>query len=141
MAAQRRGAAMAEKVAAQMAENVAAQRRLGQQFSEGNGDGFAVMGVAVVAAAVAVVHHPPLFACGCSSTAPSSLVRTPPPPVRGNHQIAASGPLFVFVTDVRMYFPILHIFKVGTPYTQTDRHRQTDADRQTPTDKHRQTTV
>ncbi len=56
-----------------------AQRRLGR-FSDGNGDGGAVMGVAVVvaAAAVAVVHHPPLSACGCSSAAPdgtpSSLV-------------------------------------------------------------------
>jgi hypothetical protein len=29
-----------------------------------------VMGVAVVAMAVAVVHRPPLFACGCSSAAP-----------------------------------------------------------------------
>ncbi len=38
-----------------------AQRRLGR-FSDGNGDGGAVMGVAVVAAAVAVVHRPPLFA-------------------------------------------------------------------------------
>ncbi len=38
-----------------------AQRWLGR-FSNGNGDGGAVMGVAVVAAAVAVVHRPPLFA-------------------------------------------------------------------------------
>jgi hypothetical protein len=29
-----------------------------------------VMGVAVVAVAVAVVHRRPLFACGCSSAAP-----------------------------------------------------------------------
>jgi hypothetical protein len=29
-----------------------------------------VMGVAVVAVAVAVVHRPPLFVCGCSSAAP-----------------------------------------------------------------------
>jgi hypothetical protein len=36
-----------------------AQRRL---FSYGNGDGGAVMGVAVMAAVVAVVHRPPLFA-------------------------------------------------------------------------------
>jgi len=50
-----------------------AQRRLGR-FSNGNGDGGAVMGVAVVAAAVAAVHRPPLFACGCSSAAPD---RTP----------------------------------------------------------------
>jgi len=54
-----------------------AQRRLGR-FSDGNGDGGTVMGVAVVAAAVAVVHRPPLFVCGCSSAAPdgtpSSLV-------------------------------------------------------------------
>jgi len=47
-----------------------AQRRLGR-FSDGNGNGGAVMEVAVVVAAVAVVHRPPLFACGCSSAAPS----------------------------------------------------------------------
>lgn len=46
-----------------------AQRRL-RRCSDGNGDGGAVMGVAVVAVAVAVVHRPPLFACGCSSAAP-----------------------------------------------------------------------
>ena len=49
-----------------------AQRWLGR-FSDGNGDGGAVMGVAVVAAAVAVVHRPPLFACGCSSAAPDGM--------------------------------------------------------------------
>jgi len=52
-----------------------AQRRLGW-FSDSNGNGGAVMGVAVVAVAVVVVHRPTLFACGCSSAAPSSLVRT-----------------------------------------------------------------
>jgi len=51
-----------------------AQRWLGR-FSDGNGDGGAVMGVAVVvaaaaAAAVAVVRCPPFFACGCSSATP-----------------------------------------------------------------------
>ena len=38
-----------------------AQRWL-RRRSDGNGDGGAVMGVTVVAVAVAVVHHPPLFA-------------------------------------------------------------------------------
>jgi hypothetical protein len=46
-----------------------AQRWL-RRRSDGNGDGGAVMGVTVVAVAEAVVHRPPLFACGCSSAAP-----------------------------------------------------------------------
>ena len=50
------------------------QQRLGR-FSDGNGECGTVMGVAVVAVVVVVVHRPPLFACGCSSAAPSSLVR------------------------------------------------------------------
>ena len=49
-----------------------AQQRLGR-FSNDNGDGGAVKGVAVVAAAVAVVHRPPLFAFGCSSAAPDGM--------------------------------------------------------------------
>jgi hypothetical protein len=50
---------------------VTAQQRQWRR-SDGNGDGGAVMGVAVVtvAVAVAVVHRPPLFVCGCSSAAP-----------------------------------------------------------------------
>jgi hypothetical protein len=63
MVAQRWGAAMV----------MTAQQRL-RRCSDGNGDGGAVMGVAVVAVAVAVVHRPPLFACGYSSPAPD---RTP----------------------------------------------------------------
>jgi hypothetical protein len=96
-----------------------AQRWL-RRCSNGNGDGGAVMGVV----AVAVVHRPPLFACGCSSAAPDgtpySLVTccTSAAP----HRLIRCPPLFV--TDVRMYFPILHIFNVGTPYTQTDTRRR-----------------
>ena len=48
-----------------------AQRRL-RRCSDGNGDGGAAMGVAVVAEA-ADVRRPPLFACGCSSAAPEDL--------------------------------------------------------------------
>ena len=81
----------------------AVQRQLWRR-SDGNGDGGAAMGVAVVAVA-ADVHHPPLFACGCSSAAPDG---NPP----------------LFATDVRDVFCIfllsLHIFNVGIPYTQTD---------------------
>ncbi len=54
---------MGQRWGAAMAEKVAAQRRLWRR-SDGNGDGGAAMGVAVVAAA-ADVHRPSLFACGC----------------------------------------------------------------------------
>jgi hypothetical protein len=61
------------------------------------------MGVAVVAAAaaVAVVHRPPLFACGCYLPLPTVAL--------------LSSPL-----TLGMYFPSLHIFNVGIPNTQTD---------------------
>ena len=81
-----------------------AQRRL-RRRSDGNGDGGAVMGVAVVA--VAVVHHPPLFACGCSSAAPdgtpSSLVlATSAAPHRFEDALLSlsltSGCIFLFYT-------------------------------------------
>jgi hypothetical protein len=76
--AQRWGAAMAEKVAAQ---------RWQWRRSDGLGGAATAMMMAVQRwgwqwwrrrAAVAVVNHPPLFACGCSSAAsspqtPSSL--------------------------------------------------------------------
>ncbi len=99
-----------------------AQRRL-RRRSNGNGDGGAVMGVAVVAVAVAVVYRPPLFACGCSSAAPNG---TPPLFLTcctsaAPHRLDA---LLSLSLTSGMYFPILHIFNVGTPYRRTD--RQTD---------------
>ena len=97
-----------------------AQRQL-RRRSDGNGDGSAVMGVAVVVVAVAVVHHPPLFACGCSSAAPDpsslcTICRSP--------QIRDA--LLSLSLTSGMYFPILHIFNIGTPYTQTDGHQTPD---------------
>jgi hypothetical protein len=38
-----------------------------------------VMGVAVVAMAVVVVHRSPLFVCGCSSTPPLFVLYLPLP--------------------------------------------------------------
>ncbi len=74
------------------------------------------MGVAVVAVAVAVVHRPPLFACGCSSAAPdpSSLCTCSAAPHR---LVDALLPLSL---TSGMYFPFLHIFNVGTPYRRTE---------------------
>jgi hypothetical protein len=86
---------------------MAAQRLL-QPRSDGNGDGDAAMGVAVVVVA-ADVCCPPLcvWLLICCSR------RCPP----------------LFATDVRDVFCIfllsLHIFNVGTPYTQTDTDRWT----------------
>jgi hypothetical protein len=83
------------------------QRRL-RRCSDGNGDGDVVMGVAVVVMAVAVVHYPPLFACGCSSAAPdgtpSSLVTccTSADPHRFKDALLSlsltSGCIFLFYT-------------------------------------------
>ena len=81
------------------------------------------MGVAVVAVAVAVVHRPPLFACGCSSAAPdpSSLC---------TYLLSAAPQIVDALLSLSltsgMYFPILHIFNVGTPYGQTDTRQTPD---------------
>jgi hypothetical protein len=89
------------------------QRRL-RRRSDGNGDRGAVMGVAVEAVVVAVVHRPPLFACGCCRGTPSSLCTLSAAP----HRLEVDALLSLSLTSW-MYFPILHIFNVGIPYTRT----------------------
>jgi hypothetical protein len=79
------------------------------------------MGVAVVAVAVAVVHPPPLFlrvAAHLLRDALLSLYLLSAAP----HRLDA---LLSLSLTSGMYFPILHIFNVGTPYRRTNGHRTT----------------
>jgi hypothetical protein len=98
-----------------------------------------VMGVAVVAVAVAVVHRPPLFVCGCSAAPDPSSLCTCYLPL---HRLGRCPPLFV--TDVRDVFSYSTHFQHRNSL-HTDGHElhtsrnslHTDGR----TDGHRQTTV